>query len=243
MKKVLIFILSVFVLSFSLVAQVINDEEKRDDYTLIAVDDPSINSFSDKYNNSPFGTNYFYFDPFQVFGGVFQIGYEKDAGNVSFALLISGILRERSWNDAYRAGLGGEFQVRFHQYNYVKLKKIDPEKASYNHIVYFAPFFKYQNVNDRYTETDWVDCSTPANPWGNWCEITIEHNNLVTSYAGGIIFGMKMILMKKMVLDFYAGGGLKISTVVGDLNDYNGLWSLGYSGVMPKLGFQLGANF
>ncbi|MBL4715182.1 MAG: hypothetical protein COC01_01705 [Bacteroidetes bacterium] len=240
MKKVLISLLLVFVVSFSLVAQEVNDEKKRDDYTLIAADDPTINSFSDKYN-SPFRTNHFYFDPFQVFGGVFQVGYEKDADNVSFTLFVSGILRERSWNNAYRAGLGGEIQVRFHQYNFVKIKKIDPQKATYNHIVYFAPFFKYQNVNDKYTETEWVP--DPNNPWGGGNQVIVEHNNLVTSYAGGIIFGMKMILMKKMVLDFYAGGGLKISDVIGDLNAYNGLWSLGYSGVMPKLGFQLGANF
>lgn len=71
-----------------------------------------------------------------------------------------------------------------------------------------------------------------------------DYGRKVTSFGGGALFGLRVAIAKRFLLDMYAGGGLRISAPsYGYIDTDNGLFGPGYSGIMLKAGVQFGINF
>ncbi len=75
----------------------------------------------------------------------------------------------------------------------------------------------------------------------------------VYAIEGGVLIGIQFDVTKRIILDFYAGGGVRYSDVDDEYEDYvqedeynftdYGVFEMEYTGIKPKLGMQLGFSF
>ena len=66
---------------------------------------------------------------------------------------------------------------------------------------------------------------------------------IVNSCFGGCGFGFRLTgAENRFSFNVFAGGGLKLSDVQGD-NKYTDFLEVGYTGLAPKLAFQMGIAF
>jgi hypothetical protein len=127
-----------------------------------------------------------------------------------------------------KLGGNGEFQYRITLlYNKEAISTIIREHSSF---AYFATFAQY-----RYEEiTDVIDSETSEQK---------ELKTYVNSYFGGVGFGLRVSAIdNRFTMNIFAGGGLKYSNVYGQ-KKYDNFTEVGYTGIMPKFGFQMGIAF
>ena len=182
--------------------------------------------------------NHFYFNPFVVFTSTFQIGYERYFNSGSIMIITGGILSDNnSWS---KEGFNSEVHYRFKIYNYQESNGKVNGYPRYNAIYYMSPYVQYKMMNVKYTgnSDEWG--------WGGSESLTTD----VKTTAVGVLFGAKFIVYQKVTLDFFAGGSIRYSKLEGDNPyDYNwvsvsqGILSPFYTGVLPKMGIQIGMNF
>ncbi|MBL4654971.1 MAG: hypothetical protein JKY33_04015 [Bacteroidia bacterium] len=178
--------------------------------------------------------NHFYFNPFVVFAGTFQVGFEHNFNTGSIMLVAGGILADNDWT--YKEGFNSELHYKFEIYNYQKsLNKIKGHPR-YNIVYYMAPHIQFKKQKIICEDNWW---------WGGNSE---THDATASTYAGGVMFGTKVIMFQKLTMDIYAGGAIKYTDTVGDdPGDFNcftgGIFSPFYTGVTPKMGLQFGINF
>ena len=66
----------------------------------------------------------------------------------------------------------------------------------------------------------------------------------VKQVEGGVLMGIQLIFSEKLSLDLFAGGGLRNSECDQkpiDLDFYS--FDKGYTGIVPKIGFDIGVSF
>jgi hypothetical protein len=69
-------------------------------------------------------------------------------------------------------------------------------------------------------------------------------NEQINEVSGGVILGAQIAFANRLFLDFYTGGGVKRSFGRQESVQTNyTVLDLGYNGVIPKIGFQLGIGF
>jgi len=183
-------------------------------------------------------SNYFYFSPFQVFSSIFQVAYERDGGTQTIKILAAAILKDG--DNEFRKGFGGSLQMRFHLFK----SAAAATKRNSENLIYFGPYLQYQYVVNETTDTETVEYFDEKDK-KQYYEVDVFYTDMIQAWAGGIVFGLRSVIFDKLVIDLYAGGGLKYSEIVGNESNYfiNGFWSLGYTGVYPKLGMDIGVNF
>lgn len=172
--------------------------------------------------------NFFYVAPLDLFLNTIQVGYERKLKNHNTIAFNAGFKLSKKDEIVNRLGGSGEFQYRINLlYNKETLGSIVKKHSAFT---YFAPFVQY-----RYEEiTDLVstDISTIQ-----------QENTFVNSGFVGLGFGMKLTgLENRFSLNIYAGGGLKYSDVNGN-NKYDDFFEVGYTGIAPKVSFQIGITF
>lgn len=172
--------------------------------------------------------NFFYVGPADLFFNTLQIGYEKELKNTNSIALFGGF--KLSEKNGYRDRIGGngELQYRinllYNKQGQTKLTK------NFSTFAYFAPYFQY-----RYEElTDKIYISDVY---------SVNQISTVDSYFGGLGFGCRLTGMEnRFCLNVFAGGGLKYSDLLGD-KKYSDFFQVGYTGISPKFGFQMGIAF
>ena len=73
---------------------------------------------------------------------------------------------------------------------------------------------------------------------------TTNYDYDIKQVEGGVLIGIQLIFSEKLSLDLFAGGGLRISDFDNkplDLDFYSP--ERGYTGIVPKIGFEVGVSF
>ena len=134
-------------------------------------------------------------------------------------------------NNTSLSGFGLEFQYR----KYIIRSNMNDPKGFYFNGLYAGPFFSYNR--NKYKREFTENQNTPI-------AININQSEILNSYSAGAIFGVQFSIEDKFFLDLYVGGGARHNVSEGDkISPRSNFLDVGYSGVLPKLGFDLGVGF
>jgi hypothetical protein len=155
----------------------------------------------------------------------FQLGYERFANPNTSVYLAAGLnFKDSDYEQNW--GVRTEAQMRFHVYTVIKPKE--------SHRLYFAPY-----IMNHYLETERSEYTGTGNQV--WTTDTFD------AFGGGMLFGWSFSFANRINLDLYTGGGIR-KTFGYDKNingySYNdGIFDYGYSGIIPRLGVDIGFWF
>lgn len=179
--------------------------------------------------------------PFYFVDGTFQTSYEKAVKNDNSIAISAGYhLAENG--DEY--GWMGELQIR----RYVVKPKFNNSSDSPLSGIYAGLYTncKYFLQQDEWYNNSWIiepyydDNGMYVNGEGYSYEI-IKQEYDIKQLEGGVIFGIQMIFSKNFSLDFLLGGGIRSSDIDNKpLNLEFNSPERGYTGIVPKIGFELG---
>jgi len=188
--------------------------------------------------------------PFDFVANTLTLGVEqKIAPKVSVQLYGSIIMNKNGGGNNYdkyalnSIGGAGELQIkRF------LLNKRTPLDGLYAGL--FAKYLYLENTrtpNDNYIGNINYYPSTPSTP----DPLALEPKLILNQYSGGFLVGYQVIIAKLVALDFYGGGGIKISEANYSDNSLDfiennttmSLFYRNYSGIFPKFGIKAGITF
>ncbi len=171
--------------------------------------------------------NYFYVSPIDAFLNTFELGYERKLPSCNTFFIKGGFKLSKKDNYFDRLGGNGEVQFRVNlNYNKNLVNTLDRRFSTF---AYFAPYmqYRYEQVLEQAT-TDALPKYTAT---------------FINSGSAGVGFGIRLTgLESRFCMNLFAGGGLKYSDVAG-LQQYNDFLSVGYTGIAPKISFQMGITF
>jgi hypothetical protein len=155
----------------------------------------------------------------------FQLGYEHFfQPNTSFYLTAGLTFQDSDYDKVW--GVRNEAQMRFHVYTVVKPRE--------SHRLYFAPY-----LMNQYFETQGQVYDNNGNY--TWQTDTFD------AFGAGMLFGWSYSFANRINLDIYTGGGIRKTFGYNDTQYYyssdNGVFSYGYSGIVPRLGIDIGFWF
>lgn len=181
----------------------------------------------DKVTDYKKRNNYFYFSPGELFFNTFQLGYERKLRDHNTLIFLAGFKLSKKDDIINRIGGNGEIQYRINLlYNKEMIGLIS---SNYSTFAYFAPFIQYR----------YEDITDPVSPE----TFPYYNTTIVNSTFGGLGFGFRLTALEnRFCVNFFAGGGLKYSEVEG-LRKYSEFFEVGYTGITPKLSFQMGIAF
>ena len=174
--------------------------------------------------NSPETKNLLKMSISQFTHSTFQMGYERFIAPTTSFYLAAGLSFEDSDNTT-TWGVRTEAQMRFHVFTLINPKE--------SHRLYFAPY-----IMNHYFETE----NKIYNNNGNYTWQTETFD----AVGGGMLFGWSFTFANRINLDVYTGGGLrKTFGYDQNLNTYSseGIYDTGYSGIVPRLGVDIGFWF
>jgi hypothetical protein len=166
-------------------------------------------------------------DPVRFFGGTFWTGIEIPIQNKN-SILVSGIVTYGSpMNDSKQLiGWGGELQYR----NYLG-------KGSFITKVplYLAPQLIVRRIEEYNQVYNW-DLYYNGEP-----NITESKRGFTVIY-GGLLLGAQVFVNNIFTIDINFGGGLRLTQINDEsgFSRYKSLTGLDYSGVVPRIGVQIG---
>jgi hypothetical protein len=174
--------------------------------------------------NSPEYKNILKMSVSQFTRSTFQLGLEHYIAPTTSFYLAAG-LNFKDSDQSKTWGLITEAQMRFHVFTVIKPRT--------SQRLYFAPY-----LLNQYFETE----NKAYNSYGNplWKTDTFD------AFGGGMLFGWSFSFANRINLDIYTGGGLRKTFNYDDTENmyYNeSTFDYGYSGIVPRLGIDLGFWF
>jgi len=182
-------------------------------------------------------------NPFLFGRSEFQISYERyfNDRKSSIVLMPSYLLRDNGENNIEGWQMMGQYRIYLTHY------RKDQKKTFlnvYNYGFYAGLYALYLDYEEQFTRNvyDPITFEYELN--------TYERS--IQSYEGGALLGLQMDITKRIVLDFYVGGGLRKSEVedsyldfVEDQEYYSdySVFDFAYTGVKPRVGLMLGITF
>jgi hypothetical protein len=174
--------------------------------------------------NSPEYKNILKMSVSQFTRSTFQMGYERFVTPTSSLFVAAGLSFEDSeYNKIF--GIRTEAQMRFHVFTVIKPKD--------SHRLYFAPY-----LLNQYFETENMTYDNNGNSM--WETDTFD------AFGGGMLFGWSFSFANRINLDIYTGGGIRktFNYDPSEITYYNdGVFDYGYSGIVPRLGIDIGFWF
>lgn len=174
-------------------------------------------------SNSPEYRSIFKMSVSQFTRNTFQMGYERFFQPTTSLFLAAGLSFQDSESEKM-FGVRTEAQMRFHVYTIIRPKE--------SHRLYFAPY-----LLNQYFETE-----NKVYNIGNYTWKTETFD----AFGGGMLFGWSFSFANRINLDIYTGGGLrKTFNYDPAQNSYynNNVFDFGYSGIVPRLGIDIGFWF
>jgi hypothetical protein len=172
-------------------------------------------------------------EPTRFFGGTFWTGIEIPIQNKN-SFIISGIVTYGSptSSNQHRMGWGGEIQYR----NY-----LGKGSFSTNFPIYIAP----QLMVRRIEEFQLRDIYYPIYQNGTFIRdesYQMESSRGFTVFYGGLLLGAQVFVNNIFTVDINFGGGLRLTREnhANTFTRYKDLTDLDYSGVVPRIGIQIG---
>ncbi len=153
----------------------------------------------------------------------FQMGYERFLNPNNSVYLTAGLnFRDSDYEKEW--GVRTEAQLRFHVFTVIKPKE--------SNRLYFAPY-----LMNHYLETEGQ--SYDNNGGYSWNTDTFD------AFGGGMLFGWSFSFANRINLDIYTGGGFRKTFNYNNTNSYNDntVFDYGYSGIVPRLGIDIGFWF
>jgi hypothetical protein len=172
--------------------------------------------------------NYFYVSPVDLFFNNIELGYERMFASRNSVFLKGGIKLSKQDDYFDRQGANAEMQYRI-DLRYTR-NTIYTAPGRFTTYAYFAPYisYRYEQITEERT-----------------IELGVERQQVSFINAGfaGVGFGMRFTALEsRFCLNLFAGGGLRYSDING-LRKYNEFLQPGYTGIAPKVSFQLGIAF
>ncbi len=171
--------------------------------------------------------NYVLFDPLAIFLGSFKVGYEYQFDRGSQGIFVYPYVRYTNFGGYDIRGGGAEFQYRFYLGEKSQQKSKEPFYKQTQ--AYMGPFARFKYAKHMKRERRWDSDS-------------YKNTSYYTHFDGGITIGIQTPVARYFILDFYFGGGFRYTIAEGS-NSRTGLFTPGYSGVIPKLGVSIGTDF
>lgn len=174
----------------------------------------------------------------------FQLHYERYLGEErknSLLLIPSVYLRENSRENES----GWEFMGQYRFYlTHVRKDEGRIFLGLHNYGFYAGVYGLMMELNTDYIREVYKE---------NGRYTTAEYRSEIDAQEAGVILGMQIDITKRIILDFYVGGGIRNARVLDSYDpdiDYaypyysrDGVMSPSYKGVKPKVGFTLGMAF
>lgn len=190
----------------------------------------------EKVSNSYDFTNTLKISPIELGRAEFQVSYERFIKDRKQSIVLVPSIILGSGGDESRTGFQIMTQYRFYLSH---LRKETHETLNmYNIGFYAAPYALGLGLNE-------VREIGVYDPITYEYEVDLMESNIM-SFEGGAIMGIQLDITKRIVMDFYAGGGLRKSTVDHNLEDVDnsyGILDIAYTGVKPRIGFAMGITF
>ena len=139
--------------------------------------------------------------------------------------------RESSFIGQSGFGVQEELQARFY------LLKPENSSAGARQFFFFKGLFAGPYVYHRWrqqqiSEWDWVAQQN----------VPIDQN--INEVSGGVIIGAQIALGNVFYMDLFTGGGIKRSFGRNESSQqFYDITTVGYNGVLPKIGFNIGVGF
>ncbi len=170
--------------------------------------------------------------PFHFIEGTFHLSYERFFGE-SNSIVISGGMtsRQRWFQEEPDFGFQEEFQYRRY---FIPPSNVGSNGKNFFFFkgLYAGPYFTHRFRQQSVQEWDWV---TQQN-------VNVYQN--INEYAGGVLLGVQMAFGNVLFMDIFTGGGIKRSVGNNTNSTFiNTPFDVGYNGVYPKAGFQIGVGF
>lgn len=173
--------------------------------------------------------------PVELVRAEFQVGYERYFKNRAQSLnVLTSIISGKNGSET-RDGLQLFGQYRFFLSHLQK--ETHQTLNMYNIGFYTAPYALGLTYKGTYESGDY----DPIN--GEFVTKLIDER--INAFEAGALMGIQLDITSRIVLDLFLGGGVRRSfTDVSDesQNEY-GLMELGYTGVKPRIGLQMGITF
>lgn len=178
-------------------------------------------------------------NPFAFGNSEFQLAYERYFNNRKSSVVISPSIILRESGDESKEGFQIMGQYRFYLTHFQKENR-NNFLGVYNYGFYASAYGLYFDQKETYLQYDW-DPVTGEN-------ISTKYTKDIQSIEGGALLGIQADITKRIVLDFYVGGGIRDSEVTDsspeeDVIYFDGIFNKGYTGVKPKAGLLLGITF
>ncbi len=171
--------------------------------------------------------NTFSFSPLKFTENAFQIGYERYLSDDKSIYLGLGAI----YKDEYEKeeGFLGELHFRYDVYRSVRKSSVFS--------VFFSPYIQYK----------YVDINRISYVYDGPQVTTEDVGTTIHAYGGGVLIGIKLAVVKRLMFDLYLGGGMRRTNDFNKNSDYryyeNSIWDHGYNGIAPKVGFNVGFRF
>ena len=179
--------------------------------------------------------------PFHFFDGTFNMSYEKAISN-SKSLNFSGgfHLQDNSWNSEDDIGWIGDLQLRKYLINFKKQESVLSG-------VYVAPYIKGAYFRSEGEDWWYVQENGYYDENNLWIEEVGYYNSFskeIKNIQGGLVMGAQLLFGDVISLEVFLGGGIQYAEVEGFNSDYYNASDIKeYTGVIPRIGFNIGAAF
>lgn len=198
--------------------------------------------------------NQFYMTPTAMFSSTIQFGYERKISSNTSLMVSAGMytLNENVLKDLEVSGNGLKAEMSFNIYSN---DLVEGDKNDFQ--FYFSPYVSYFNANykigkdhfnNNYLEINYND-NTYQNDTTTLSNPILEDGSANLSNVGlGALVGFKWTVSKRLVFDFYHGGGAQLATYSGNnkfkrpLKD-NTFYNFASTGVVGKIGVRVGLLF
>lgn len=179
--------------------------------------------------------------PFHFIGNTFHMSYEKSFAidksvNISGGFHLNSENMHFPWNSEQEIGWAGELQVRKYLLNF---KKSNSGLSG----VYVAPYAK-----GAYFRTEGSDDIALMGEYSeNWVgeDYAPEESYVreIKNIQVGALMGVQVLFANVVSMELFLGGGVQFAEVVGSYQyfyDGDDNWGKSYTGVMPRIGFNIG---
>ncbi len=194
---------------------------------------------SDHFSNK----NAIKISPVEFSKAEFQLSYERYLGDRSSSIVISPsfILKENSFES--KEGFQIEAQYRFYL-SHLRSDSRSVFLGFHNIGLYTGLYARYLDYQEDY-QFMWYDNESSTS-------FSEEFTKDISATEGGAIIGVQIDITRRILLDFFVGGGIRYTDftdtkeeVVGQEYFYEeyGVFDPEYKGVKPRLGFQIGVFF
>ena len=171
----------------------------------------------------PINMNVFHFSPIHLLGSQFKIGYERLFNEkASSIMLLAGVILKENGNDT-RNGASTELHLR--------LSVLHQRFPNSSISLFSGPFIKYKYIDKNKEELiNW------------WDSETTMVNSTVKTATGGVMMGLRLVILDRISFNFHIGGGVKYSES-SDGSEENSIFDAAYTGIVPEGGFLIGFKF